>query len=109
MSSLLIYRAGFGALHLVFQQALALFAVVVVGGAFPGSLPDLERNVPRKVAAHALPPQAASAVSVNQNGLSGSSSRSPDAWTSYTDRARAGKQLRRASRSTEKKVVVSNS
>jgi len=34
VSSFLIYRAGFGDLPFIFQQALALFAVVVVEGAF---------------------------------------------------------------------------
>src|SRR5215470_6615400 len=34
VSSFMIYRAGFGDLPFIFQQALALFAVVVVEGAF---------------------------------------------------------------------------
>jgi hypothetical protein len=34
VSSFMIYRSGFGDMPLIFQQALALFAVVVVEGAF---------------------------------------------------------------------------
>src|SRR5215475_655322 len=34
VSSFMIYRGGFGDMPFIFQQALALFAVVVVEGAF---------------------------------------------------------------------------
>src|SRR5215472_13263974 len=34
VSSFMIYRSGFGDMPFIFQQALALFAVVVVEGAF---------------------------------------------------------------------------
>src|SRR5262245_64423509 len=34
LSSFMIYRSGFGDMPYIFQQALALFAVVVVEGAF---------------------------------------------------------------------------
>src|SRR5262245_6180615 len=34
VSSFMIYRAGFGDMPYIFQQALALFAVVIVEGAF---------------------------------------------------------------------------
>src|SRR5262245_24232510 len=48
VSSFLIYRAGFGAPPLISQQALAPFAVVMVEGAFPGSLPDLDSGTYRE-------------------------------------------------------------
>ena len=42
VSSFLIYGAGFGDPPFIFQQALALFGVVMVEGALPGSPPDIE-------------------------------------------------------------------
>src|SRR5262245_23705746 len=48
VSSFLIYRADFGDPLLIFQQALALFAVVVVEGVLPGSPPDLESGTCRE-------------------------------------------------------------
>ena len=45
LSSFLIYRAGFGYPPFIFQQALALFAVVVVEGAFVWLVYDFTRAV----------------------------------------------------------------